>query len=88
MISFVKQILCQIFVVHVLQMPMKHYCGVQHQRSEIHIQLSKPKELNEGKQMRSDWYIPICSGKKDYVKIIINDHTQHKNQKLYSTEFY
>ena len=108
------------------------------------------KELNEGKQMRSDWYIPICSGKerlrkdnnqrshptqkpeallyrvllastnkgdlvldpfsgsgttavvakklqrnfigiekdKDYVKITINDHTQHKNQKLYSTEFY
>ena len=26
--------------------------------------------------------------KKDYVKIIINDHTQHKNQKLYSTEFF
>ena len=22
------------------------------------------KELNEGKQMRSDWYIPICSGKE------------------------
>tara|TARA_B100000686_G_C16692971_1_gene918789 strand:+ start:140 stop:1216 length:1077 start_codon:yes stop_codon:yes gene_type:complete len=37
------------------------------------------KELNEGKQMRSDWYIPICSGKER----IRNDNNQrsHPTQK-------
>ena len=37
------------------------------------------KELNDGKQMRSDWYIPICSGKerlRDY-----NNQRSHPTQK-------
>lgn len=37
------------------------------------------KELNDGKQMRSDWYIPICGGKERIRK---NDHSRsHPTQK-------
>ena len=37
------------------------------------------KELNDGKQMRSDWYIPICSGKERIRK---SDHSRsHPTQK-------
>ena len=37
------------------------------------------KELNEGKQMRSDWYIPICSGKERLRKN--NNKRSHPTQK-------
>ena len=37
------------------------------------------KELNEGKQMRSDWYIPICSGKERLRKN--NNQRSHPTQK-------
>ena len=37
------------------------------------------KELNEGKQMRSDWYIPICSGKERLRKS--NNQRSHPTQK-------
>ena len=37
------------------------------------------KELNEGKQMRSDWYIPICSGKERLRKK--NNQRSHPTQK-------
>ena len=37
------------------------------------------KELNDGKQMRSDWYIPICGGKERIRK---DDHSRsHPTQK-------
>tara|TARA_B100000700_G_scaffold325413_1_gene434068 strand:+ start:54 stop:1127 length:1074 start_codon:yes stop_codon:yes gene_type:complete len=37
------------------------------------------KELNEGKQMRSDWYIPICSGKERLRES--NNKRSHPTQK-------
>ncbi len=37
------------------------------------------KELNDGKQMRSDWYIPICSGKERIRKS--NNQRAHPTQK-------
>ena len=37
------------------------------------------KELNDGKQMRSDWYIPICSGKERLRGI--NNQRSHPTQK-------
>ena len=37
------------------------------------------KELNEGKQMRSDWYIPICSGKERLREK--NNQRSHPTQK-------
>ena len=37
------------------------------------------KKLNEGKQMRSDWYIPICSGKERLRKT--NNQRSHPTQK-------
>ena len=37
------------------------------------------KELNDGKQMRSDWYIPICSGKERLRKT--NNQRSHPTQK-------
>ena len=37
------------------------------------------KELNEGKQMRSDWYIPICNGKERLRKN--NNQRSHPTQK-------
>ena len=37
------------------------------------------KELNEGKQMRSDWYIPICCGKERLRKD--NNQRSHPTQK-------
>ena len=37
------------------------------------------KELNDGKQMRSDWYIPICSGKERLRKK--NNQRAHPTQK-------
>ena len=37
------------------------------------------KELNDGKQMRSDWYIPICSGKERLREI--NNQRSHPTQK-------
>ena len=37
------------------------------------------KELNEGKQMRSDWYIPICSGKERLREE--NNQRSHPTQK-------
>jgi modification methylase len=37
------------------------------------------KELNEGKQMRSDWYIPICNGKERLRKD--NNQRSHPTQK-------
>ena len=37
------------------------------------------KELNDGKQMRSDWYIPICSGKERLRKN--NNQRSHPTQK-------
>jgi modification methylase len=37
------------------------------------------KELNEGKQMRSDWYIPICAGKERLRKT--NNERSHPTQK-------
>jgi len=37
------------------------------------------KELNEGKQMRSDWHIPICSGKERLRKV--NNQRSHPTQK-------
>ena len=37
------------------------------------------KELNDGKQMRSDWYIPICSGKERLRKS--NNQRSHPTQK-------
>ncbi|PPR44500.1 MAG: Modification methylase DpnIIB [Alphaproteobacteria bacterium MarineAlpha5_Bin8] len=37
------------------------------------------KELNEGKQMRSDWHIPICSGKERLRKS--NNQRSHPTQK-------
>ena len=37
------------------------------------------KELNEGKQMRSDWYIPICSGKERLREN--NNQRSHPTQK-------
>jgi len=37
------------------------------------------KELNDGKQMRSDWYIPICSGKERLRKK--NNQRSHPTQK-------
>ncbi len=37
------------------------------------------KELNDGKQMRSDWYIPICSGKERMRKN--NNQRSHPTQK-------
>ena len=37
------------------------------------------KELNDGKQMRSDWYIPICSGKERIRKK--NNQRSHPTQK-------
>ena len=37
------------------------------------------KELNEGKQMRSDWYIPICAGKERLREE--NNQRSHPTQK-------
>ena len=37
------------------------------------------KELNDGKQMRSDWYIPICSGKERLREK--NNQRSHPTQK-------
>ena len=37
------------------------------------------KKLNDGKQMRSDWYIPICSGKERLRKD--NNQRSHPTQK-------
>ncbi len=37
------------------------------------------KELNEGKQMRSDWFIPICSGKERLREV--NNQRSHPTQK-------
>ena len=37
------------------------------------------KELNEGKQMRSDWHIPICSGKERMREA--NNQRSHPTQK-------
>lgn len=37
------------------------------------------KELNEGKQMRSDWHIPICAGKERLREI--NNQRSHPTQK-------
>ena len=37
------------------------------------------KELNDGKQMRSDWYIPICSGKERMREK--NNQRSHPTQK-------
>jgi len=37
------------------------------------------KELNDGKQMRSDWHIPICSGKERLRKS--NNQRSHPTQK-------
>ena len=37
------------------------------------------KELNDGKQMRSDWYIPICSGKERLRES--NNQRSHPTQK-------
>ena len=37
------------------------------------------KELNEGKQMRSDWHIPICAGKERLRKT--NNQRSHPTQK-------
>ena len=37
------------------------------------------KELNEGKQMRSDWYIPLCSGKERLRET--NNQRSHPTQK-------
>ena len=37
------------------------------------------KQLNEGKQMRSDWYIPICSGKERLREK--NNQRSHPTQK-------
>ena len=37
------------------------------------------KELNDGKQMRSDWYIPICSGKERLRET--NNQRSHPTQK-------
>ena len=37
------------------------------------------KKLNEGKQMRSDWYMPICSGKERLRKK--NNQRSHPTQK-------
>ena len=37
------------------------------------------KELNDGKQMRSDWYIPICSGKERLREN--NNQRSHPTQK-------
>jgi len=37
------------------------------------------KELNDGKQMRSDWFIPICSGKERLRKN--NNQRSHPTQK-------
>ena len=37
------------------------------------------KELNDGKQMRSDWYIPICSGKERLRET--NNKRSHPTQK-------
>ena len=37
------------------------------------------KELNEGKQMRSDWHIPICAGKERLRKS--NNQRSHPTQK-------
>ncbi|MDH5506501.1 MAG: DNA methyltransferase [Anaerolineae bacterium] len=36
------------------------------------------KALNDGKQMRSDWYLPICSGKE---RLKVNGHKAHSTQK-------
>jgi len=37
------------------------------------------KELNDGKQMRSDWHIPICSGKERLREV--NNQRSHPTQK-------
>lgn len=37
------------------------------------------KKLNEGKQMRSDWYIPICSGKERLREV--DNQRSHPTQK-------
>ena len=37
------------------------------------------KELNDGKQMRSDWYIPICAGKERLRET--NNQRSHPTQK-------
>ena len=37
------------------------------------------KELNEGKQMRSDWHIPICAGKERLRES--NNQRSHPTQK-------
>ena len=85
-----KQIPCLILEEHVLQMLMKHllWCTTS-RKAKYTFNYQNLKELNEGKQMRSDWHIPICAGKERLKRdLIINALIQHKNQKLYSTEYY
>ncbi len=49
------------------------------QRAKYTFNYQNLKELNEGKQMRSDWHIPICSGKERLRED--NNQRSHPTQK-------
>ena len=36
----------------------------KHQKSRYHFEYQAMKAMNDGTQMRSDWYLPICGGKE------------------------
>ena len=80
-ISFgIKQILCPTSEERVLPMLTKPCYGAQlHEKPKYTFNYQNLKELNEGKQMRSDWYIPICSGKERLRKD--NNQRSHPTQK-------
>lgn len=50
----------------------------KHQGAKYTFHYHVMKKLNGGKQMRSDWYIPICSGKE---RIRVNGQKAHATQK-------
>ena len=60
-----KIILCQILEVHDLLMHMKLLSGLQKIRNQNTFNYQSLKCLNDDLQMRSDWTLPICNGKRD-----------------------
>ncbi|HOS88868.1 MAG TPA: site-specific DNA-methyltransferase [bacterium] len=52
--------------------------AAKHQKSKYTFHYKSMKAFNDDKQMRSDWYIPVCNGKE---RIKINGEKAHSTQK-------
>lgn len=50
----------------------------KHRRERYTFNYRALKEMNEGKQMRSDWYLPVCSGRE---RIVVDGQKAHPTQK-------